>query len=166
MVCSNLQENKLSERLTENTLESPNHKNNIRQIDQLQEILVSVQSFVLKSRTNQEKSNTHGSGSPVHITTQCCSKLAAYLFFFLSKGCPSSYRNKLLSIYLLAALRFVNTSIAILFLVIYTSGLLSKSAVFIPDFRSHSKMYAEKNWEKSRDEVNSKVSSSSSKLYF
>jgi len=68
--------------------------------------------------------------------------------FFLSKGCPSSYRNKLLSIYLLAALRFVNTSIAILFLVIYTSGLLSKSAVFIPDFRSHSKMYAEKNWEK------------------
>jgi len=35
------------------------------------------------------------------------------------------------------------------------------------DFRSRSKMYAEKNWQKkSRDEVNSKVSSSSSKLYF
>jgi len=59
--------------------------------------------------------------------------------------------NKLLSIYLMAALRFVNTSIVILFLAIYIRRLL---------------LYDEKNWQKkSRDEVNNKVSSSSSKLY-
>jgi len=59
--------------------------------------------------------------------------------------------NKLLSIYLMAALRFVNTSIVILFLAIYIRRLL---------------LYDEKNWQKkSRDEGNNKVSSSSSKLY-